>query len=113
MRCLRNVMEEAVKISEMEARGSKTLVAIEPMREPSWQVWTLMKGSRVAVLTLLWAGVGMGVGLFCGIIGVLVMSLVQHRALDLSMAYRYIATPVAAVIGSGAFVWNLFRVVQE
>ena len=37
-----------MKVSEMEARGSKTLVAGEPMREPSWLVWTLMKGFRVA-----------------------------------------------------------------
>jgi len=43
-------------VSEMEARGSKTLLAGEAMREPSWLVWTLMKCSRVIVLTVLWAG---------------------------------------------------------
>ena len=40
-------------VSEMEARGSKTLLAGEAMREPSWLVWTLMKCSRVIVLTVL------------------------------------------------------------
>ena len=66
-----------MKVSEMEARGSKTLVAGEPMREPSWLVWTLMKGFRVVVLTVLWTGLGMGVGLFCGIIGVAAWSAIH------------------------------------
>ncbi len=108
-----NLAEEAVDISEMEARGSKTLVATEPRTEPSWLVWTVMKGFRVVALTVLWAGVGMGVGLFCGIIGVLLLSVVQHRALDLSLAYRNIATPVAVFSGGCAFLWNAFRMMQE
>ena len=29
-----------MKVSEMEARGTKTLVAGEPRKEPSWLVWT-------------------------------------------------------------------------
>jgi hypothetical protein len=102
-----------VNISEMEARGSKTLVATEPTTEPSWLVWTVMKGFRVVLLTVLWAGLGMGVGLFCGIVGVLVLSLVQHRALDLSLAYRNIATLVAILIGGCAFLWNALRMIQE
>lgn len=105
-------MEETVKLSEMEARGSKTLVASEPMREPSWLVWTLMKSCRTVTLTVLWAGVGMGVGLFCGILGVLMMSLVQHREVDMSTAYRYVAVPVAALSGTCTFLWNLYRVLQ-
>jgi uncharacterized membrane protein YhhN len=113
MRACSNLTEEAVKISEMEARGSKTLVATEPTTEPSWLVWTVMKGFRVVFLTVLWAGLGMGVGLFCGIIGVLVLSVVQHRALDLSLAYRNIATPVAILIGGCALLWNAFRMMQE
>jgi hypothetical protein len=107
------LMEEAVNFSEMEARGSKTLVATKPMTEPSWLVWTLMKGFRVVALTVFWTGLGMGMGLFCGIIGVLVISAVEHRALDLSMAYRYIAAPIAVVCGSCALVWNLYRAVQD
>src|ERR1700694_1974778 len=58
--------EESVKVGEMEARGSKTLVDGEPRKEPSWLLWTLMKGFRVVLLTMLWTGLGMGVGLFCG-----------------------------------------------
>jgi hypothetical protein len=101
-----------VKLSEMEARGSKTLVDGEPMREPSWLVWSLMKGFRVLFLTVLWAGLGMGVALFCGILGVLAFSALQHRTPDMSMAYRYISIPVAIVCGSCAFCWNVFRVAQ-
>jgi hypothetical protein len=106
-------MEETVKLSEMEARGSKTLIATEPMREPSWLVWMLMKGFRTVVLTVFWAGIGMGVGLFCGIMGVLLMSLVQHRAVDMSVAYRYVAIPVAIVSGTCTLGWNLCQVALE
>ena len=101
-----------MKVSEMEARGSKTLVGGEPMREPSWPVWTLMKSFRVLFLTVLWAGLGMGVGLFCGILGVLAVGALRHQAPDMSMAYRYVSIPVAICSGSCAFVWNVFRVAQ-
>jgi len=101
-----------VKVSEMEARGTKTLVAGEPMKQPNWLVWTLMKGFRLAVLTLLWTGLGMGAGLFCGIVGLLIASAVMHRTPDMSTAYRSISIPVACVSGSCAFLWNLMRTVQ-
>ncbi len=84
-----------MKVSEMEARGSKTLVGSEPMRQPSWLVWTLMKGFRVVVLTVLWSGLGMGAGLFCGIMGVMIAGALMHRTPDMSMAYRYVSIPVA------------------
>ncbi|MGA3126582.1 MAG: hypothetical protein ABSD13_07680 [Candidatus Korobacteraceae bacterium] len=99
-------------VSEMEARGSKTLLAGKPMKEPSWLVWTLMKCSRVIVLTVLWAGLGMGVGLFCGIIGVAAWSVVTQRTPDMSMAYRNISIPVAICCGGCALLWNLQRTVQ-
>ena len=99
-------------VSEMEARGSKTLLAGEAMREPSWLVWTLMKCSRVIVLTVLWAGLGMGVGLFCGIIGVAAWSAITQRTPDMSMAYRNVAIPVAICSGSCAFLWSLLRMIQ-
>jgi hypothetical protein len=106
-------MEESVKVSEMEARGSKTLVGGEPMRHPSWLVWTLMKGARVVLLTVLWTGLGMGVGLFCGIIGLLVKSAILHQTPDMSVAYRYISIPLAITSGSCAFLWNLIRTFQS
>jgi uncharacterized BrkB/YihY/UPF0761 family membrane protein len=101
-----------VKVSEMEARGSKTLVAGEPMKQPNLLVWTLMKGFRVLLLTVLWTGLGMGVGLFCGILGVLLVSVALHRTPDMSMAYRYVSIPLAICSGSCAFLWNVVRTCQ-
>jgi hypothetical protein len=101
-----------VKVSEMEARGNKTLVGGEPMKQPSWLVWTLMKGGRVVLLTVLWSGLGMGVGLFCGILGVLARAAMLHLTPDMSMAYRYVSIPVAICSGSCAFIWNLVRACQ-
>jgi hypothetical protein len=105
-------MEESMKVSEMEARGSKTLVASEPMKQPNWLVWTLMKGFRVVLLTVLWTGLGMAVGLFCGIISLLVRSAILHLTPDMSMAYRYVSIPIAICTGSCAFLWNTWRTVQ-
>jgi hypothetical protein len=96
----------------MEARGSKTLVASEPMKQPSWLVWTLMKGIRLVMLTLLWTGLGMGAGLFCGIAGLMIAGAVTHRIPEMSMAYRNISIPVAIFSGSCAFLWNLVRTIQ-
>ena len=42
-----------MKVSEMEARGTRRWWASEPRKEPSWLVWTLMKAFRVVVLTVL------------------------------------------------------------
>jgi hypothetical protein len=101
-----------VKVSEMEARGSKTLVASHPMKQPNWLIWTLMKGFRLVVLTLLWTGLGMGAGLFCGILGVVIASALMHRTPDMSLAYRHVSIPVAIGSGSCAFLWNLLRTIQ-
>lgn len=105
-------MEESVKAGEMEAGGSKTLGGGEPMKQPSWLVWSLMKGFRVLTLTVLWAGLGMGVGLFCGIVGVVAWSAMTHRAAQMDLAYRNVALPVAICTGICAFLWNLLRMVQ-
>jgi hypothetical protein len=104
--------EERVKLSEMEARGSKTLVSGEPVKQPGWLAWTLIKAFRLVGLTVMWAGLGMGAGLFCGIVGLMIGSALSHRVLEMSVAYRSISIPVAILTGSSAFVWNLARTVQ-
>ena len=96
----------------METGGNKTLIGGEPLKEPSWLVWTLMKSFRTLLLTGLWTGLGMGAGLFCGILGVMAMGAIQHRTPDMSMAYRLVSIPVAIVCGSCALLWNVLRVVQ-
>jgi hypothetical protein len=101
-----------LKASEMEARGSKTLVGGDPMRRPSWLVWTVMKGFRILLLTVLWSGLGMGVGLLCGIIGVAAASAILHRTPEMDLAYRHVSIPVAVFAGGGALLWNLMRTLQ-
>jgi hypothetical protein len=98
--------------SESDDRRPRTLLPGKPMTEPSWFVWTLMKTVRVLGFAVLWTGLGMGVGLFCGIIGVVVASAFAHHAPVMSMAYRRVAFPVAISSGACAFLWNLFRVIQ-
>jgi len=101
-----------MKVSEMEARGTKTLVASEPRKEPSWLVWTVMKGFRIILLTVLWSGLGMGVGLFCGILGVVAWSAIQHRTPQMDLAYRSISIPVAIASGSCALLWDVMGTLQ-
>lgn len=101
-----------LKPSEMEARGSKTLVASEPMRQPSWPMWTLMKGMRVLFLTVLWTGLGMGAGLFGGILGLMVAAAIHHQAPEMQLAYRHFAIPAAMGTGGCALLWNLVRAAQ-
>ena len=101
-----------VNPSEMEPQGSKTLLSTEPQRQPSWFVWTLMKGTRLLMLTVLWSGLGMGAGLFGGIVVLLALGILHHRLPPMDLAYRYSAIPAAIIAGSGAFTWNLMRTVQ-
>ena len=98
--------------NESESRGSKTLFPSEPMRQPSWLVWTLMKGFRLLLLTVLWSGLGAGAGLFCGIVVLMTAGILHHRMPPMDLAYRQGAIPAAIVAGSCAFVWNLVRTVQ-
>jgi uncharacterized membrane protein len=104
---------KTVKVSEMAARGSKNLLDGNPARRPSWPVFVLVKALRLAIITLLWIGIGMGAGLFCGIVGVVLLSLFLHRSLDMTEAYRYVAIPTAIGAGSVAFIWNLIRTMQD
>ena len=96
----------------MDSRESKTLLSSEPMRQPSWLVWTLMKGFRLILLTVLWSGVGMGAGLFGGILVLMTVGMIHHHLPPMDLAYRRAAVPAAILVGSCAFVWNLMRTVQ-
>lgn len=97
----------------MEEQKPKVLFGGAPHTEPSWFVWGVMKAARVLGFTLLWAGLGMALGLFCGILFVMVASPFQHHAPDMSEAYRAIAVPVAVLSGGAAFLWNLGGVLKD
>jgi len=101
-----------VNPNDMDSHGSKTLLSSEPIRQPSWLVWTLMKGFRLLLLTVLWSGLGMGTGLFGGIVVILTTGILHHRMPPMDLAYRQGAIPAAIVAGSCAFMWNLVRTVQ-
>jgi hypothetical protein len=96
----------------MEARGSKTLSTVEPSRQPSWLVWALMKGFRLLFLTVLWSGLGMGLGLLTGILVLMTAGALHHRMPEMDVAYRQIAIPFALFTGGCAFLWNLMRTLQ-
>jgi hypothetical protein len=98
--------------SQIDDRRPKTLLPGKPVTEPSWFVWCVMKTTRVLAFTVLWTGLGMGVGLFCGIVGVILASAFAHHAPVMSMAYRRVAFPVAITSGTCAFLWNVFRAIQ-
>jgi len=98
--------------TDMDPRGSKTLLPSEPMRQPSWLVWALVKSFRLLALTVLWAGLGMAAGLFAGIVVLLTMGVFHHRMPPMDLAYRQGAIPAAIIAGSCAFVWNVVRTVQ-
>jgi len=76
-------------------------------------MWILTKTVRLLVLTLVWTGVGMGAGLFCGIVVVMVSALLTHRTPDMTEAYRHGAIPAAIGAGSVALLWNLIRIIQD
>ena len=101
-----------IKLSEMEARGSKSLVGGKPMQEPSWLIWTLMKLTRLLWLTAMWAGLGMGAGLFFGILWVVLRSAITHTPAELSLSYRSAGIPMAILLGGCALLWNTVRTVQ-
>jgi hypothetical protein len=100
--------ERQGKTGEQE---SKTLLASRPRRQPSWPVWLAMKGFRLLFLTVLWSGLGMGVGLLTGIALLMTGAVIHQRMPPMDLAYRQIAIPTAIFAGGCALLWNLWRTV--
>ncbi len=59
---------------------------------------------RVLFSTLLFTAGGMGAGLLLGIIGTIVYGMISGKTIDMTNAYRHVAIPVAALLGSVALV---------
>jgi len=68
---------------------------------------------RILVLTVLFAALGMGVGLFCGILGTVVLGAIKDTQPDMAVAYRSIALPVAALFAAVAFVYNVVNTIRR
>jgi hypothetical protein len=59
---------------------------------------------RVLFTALLFTAGGMGLGLFLGIIGMVVYSLFHGGQVDMTYAYKHVAVPIALVLGGVALV---------
>ncbi len=75
--------------------------------QPGWFVRTIRFIFRTFLLTLLFAMLGMGVGLFLGIIITLIGAGIHHTSPDMTMAYRHFAVPVAIISGGGMLLYIL------
>jgi uncharacterized BrkB/YihY/UPF0761 family membrane protein len=65
---------------------------------------------RTLFVTLLFTLLGMGIGLFAGIIAVLALAIIRNIHPDMQLAYMRVAIPAAIAFGVIAF---LYTVVQE
>ena len=60
---------------------------------------------RTIIFTITCTGLGMAFGLFSGIVVQVVRSLIHRNApIDMSVAYRFVGFPLAAVCGVGALI---------
>ena len=55
---------------------------------------------RVFLATVVVTLLAFAVGLLLGIVGIVIASYVRGVPADLSVAYRYIAAPIAAIVGA-------------
>ncbi len=62
---------------------------------------------RTLFVTLLCTMGGMGLGLFCGIVGTAILNAVRHGGVDMADAYRHVAVPVAITAGAGALLFQI------
>jgi hypothetical protein len=65
---------------------------------------------RIVLFSIACTGLGMAVGLFTGILVQVVRSLVHRGAIDMTVAYRFFAFPLAITCGLGALV--VFAVIE-
>jgi hypothetical protein len=59
---------------------------------------------RTILFGIACAGLGMAFGLFIGIVLQVIHSLVHRGAIDMTVAYRYFAIPLAVLGGLGALI---------
>ena len=68
-----------------------------------------MTASRIVVLTAMFAALGMGVGMFVGIVGTLILSMIRHTHPDMANSYRQFAIPLAILCGTVALGYQLAK----
>ena len=68
-----------------------------------------MTASRIVILTVAFAALGMGVGVFLGIFGTVIVSMVRHTHADVANSYRLFAIPLATICGAGTLIYQVTR----
>ncbi len=82
------------------------------MAKPSPFIRFLMTTSRIVVLTAMFAALGMGVGIFVGIFGTVILAMIRHTHADMANSYRHFAIPLAILCGTVAFGYQVSREVS-
>ena len=78
-------------------------------RPPRWYAISV----RVLLLTFIGTLISFAVSLFVGIIGTVVVAAVRHIHPNMTVAYRQIALPAAAIAGSIIFVLALIMEIRH
>lgn len=68
---------------------------------------------RTLFVTLVFTLLGMGLGLFAGIIAMVVVAFLKNVYPDMQVAYLKIALPTAAVFGLTALVYKMVQEVRR
>ena len=68
----------------------------------------LFGAGKLIFLTLLFAALGMGIGLFIGILTAAFTGGLHHGAPGMAAAYRKMAVPTAIVFGTCALLFQIF-----
>jgi uncharacterized BrkB/YihY/UPF0761 family membrane protein len=68
---------------------------------------------RILFVTVLFTLIGMGAGLFAGIIGVVVLAFVKDIHPDMQTAYLRVAIPTAIVFGTIALIYNVAQEIRR
>lgn len=88
-----------------------SVVAVEPARRSKVSI-AFTSTMRVIVATLLFTAGGMGAGLFLGIVGTVLYSIIRGSQIDMTNAYKHVAIPVAILCGSVALVGSVVMEVR-
>jgi len=75
-----------------------------PARQRSRASVAFTAAVRVLFTALLFTGLGMGTGLFLGIVGTLIYGMTSGNKIDMTNAYKHVAIPVAILLGSAALI---------
>ena len=63
-------------------------------------------------MTVAFTALGMGVGIFLGIFGTVIVAMVRHTHPDLANSYRLFAIPLAIICGAVTLVYQVFNEVS-